>query len=346
MASGDSLKKTTVWFVGGIFSAPLVIAAIRQAEAEQGSSAKAQGLGSMRIMISHRLDEKRGMAQCDIFEPEPAGREEAGFIEWSLEMVRRHGVDLIIPRRYGSWFARARKRFSAVGAQVLVPADAETLDTIENKAALYRALPPQMVNVPRFHVVRDLTAFDDACADLSLLGTVCIKPTVGIAARGFRVLNKALGAGRADGDVYMSREQARAELAAMTVFPELMVMPYLAGPERSLDCLGLNGVLVCAVVRRKSQEGEQLLEDHQELLQVARKLTEVLNLSGLYNIQFMEGEDGRQYLLEINTRMAGGVHLGAASGVCLPYWAVRLATGSACLEDVPEPRTGGAARKA
>ena len=110
MHSGDSLKNPTVWFVGGIFSAPLVIAAIRRAEAEQ-----AQGLGSMRIMVSHRLDEKRGMAQCDIFEPEPAGREEAGFIEWSLEMVRRHGVDLIIPRRYGSWFARARKRFSAVG---------------------------------------------------------------------------------------------------------------------------------------------------------------------------------------------------------------------------------------
>ncbi len=346
MSAGDSLKTPTVWFVGGIFSAPLVIAAIRRAESEAGASAQGQGLAPMRIMISHRLDEKRGMAQCDIFEPEPAGREEAGFMEWSLEMARRHAVDLIIPRRNGSWFARARQRFAAVGAQVLVPADAETLDTIENKAALYRALPSQMVNVPRFHVVHDLSAFDQALEDLSRLGTVCIKPTVGIAARGFRVLNEALGAGRADGDVYMSAEQARAELAAMKCFPELMVMPYLAGPERSLDCLGLNGALVCAVVRRKSQNGRQLLEDNQELLEVARKLTEELNLTGLYNIQFMEGEDGRQYLLEINPRMAGGVHLGAASGVCLPYWAVRLATGSACLEDVPEPCTGGMARQA
>jgi hypothetical protein len=45
-------------------------------------------------------------------------------------------------------------------------------------------------------------------------------------------------------------------------------------------------------------------------------------------------------LLEINPRMAGGISYSFLSGVVLPYWAIRLALGTAEPGDIPAPKTG------
>lgn len=331
----------TVLFVGGIFSAPQVIESIRAA-------AQANPLGpKVQIVVSHRANERRGIDEADAFvlEPDETSRDPVAFMDWCLEVAAGLGVDVIVPRRNVAWFADARQRFQELGIQVIVPGDACLLASIENKAALYLALPSHLVAIPQFRTARTMTDFEDAYAELSSLGTVCIKPTVGIAARGFRVLDPALGVGRADADVYVSLEEARQELSALNRFPELMVMPYLPGPERSVDCLAHHGRLVVGIVRRKLDVGEQLLEDHPELLALAAKLTEYLKLHGLFNIQFMQGSGGQQFLLEINTRMSGGIYLSARSGVCLPYWAVLLALGLSTPGDVPAPVLGVRASK-
>ena len=56
-------------------------------------------------------------------------------------------------------------------------------------------------------------------------------------------------------------------------------------------------------------------------------------------MQFRDAE-GVSYLLEINPRMSGGLHYACLSGVAFPYWAARLALGTASPEDIPMPRTG------
>ena len=70
-----------------------------------------------------------------------------------------------------------------------------------------------------------------------------------------------------------------------------------------------------------------------------RRLTARFGCSNLFNVQFRD--DRRQsYLLEINPRMSGGLPFACRSGLVLPYWAIRLALGTARPEDIPQPRTG------
>jgi len=38
--------------------------------------------------------------------------------------------------------------------------------------------------------------------------------------------------------------------------------------------------------------------------------------------------------------MAGGTYFGAHTGLVLPYWAIRLALGTATAKDIPTPTTG------
>ena len=69
----------------------------------------------------------------------------------------------------------------------------------------------------------------------------------------------------------------------------MMLMPFLPGPERSVDCLGHDGELVRCVVRRKTKiEGYQYLENNPGLVEVVRRLTKHFRLTGLFNIQFRD----------------------------------------------------------
>jgi len=70
-----------------------------------------------------------------------------------------------------------------------------------------------------------------------------------------------------------------------------------------------------------------------------RRLIEKLNLNGLFNVQFKD-KDGVPFILEINARMSGGIAMSCLSGVCLPYWALRLAMGTATDADIPHGKTG------
>src|SRR4029453_5915808 len=118
------------------------------------------------------------------------------------------------------------------------------------------------------------------------------------------------------------------------------IMPYFSGPETSVDCLADNGRLIAAVVRTKFGAGEGLIEDGREVVEWSRQITRLLGLNDLYNVQYLDAADGSRHLLELNTRMAGGLFFGAFSGLLLPYWAIRLALGTATEADIPRPKTG------
>jgi biotin carboxylase len=161
---------------------------------------------------------------------------------------------------------------------------------------------------------------------------------------GFRIVSQrgtALDRLLSGDPIKIGLPDARLVLGQQPRFRDVLVMQYLPGPERSVDCLAHDGKLICCVVRRKPMgtEGAQLLEENPAIEELARRLTSHFQLGGVFNIQFRDG-DGTPYLLEINPRMSGGLHYACLSGVAFPYWAVRLALETACAEDVPRPRTG------
>lgn len=324
----------TIWLNKNLSSAFNVIETLRAASQAD----------PFRILCSHTNPDFPGLRVADAFEVEPRHLGEEKYLDYCLAFVRRHRVDVFIPGKNLGPIVKARRAFEDRGVRLVAAADADTLALLENKGELYRATGPAVVPLPDYRVVRDLAGFDAAYAELRKRHPrVCFKPCVSLFGLGFRIvseggsdLDRLLG-----GDVLkLGLKQARRLLGERPRFRDLMVMEYLAGRERSVDCLGRNGELVRAVVRLKpSGEGGQLIEDNPRVEELARRVTAHFRLDGLYNVQFRDRGDA-PYLMEVNPRMSGGLHFACLSGVALPYWAVRLALGTARPEDVPRPKTG------
>ena len=339
MTQNTSSALPRVWFNKNLSSTSFVIQTIRDAVA----ASCLDGDGFF-IVCSHPQANASVVPVADLFEIEPTGLGAKGYVEWCLDFVQRHRIDVFIPRNYASDIAANTERFEALGVKMIQPGSPELLALIKNKGLFYEALGADLVPQPGYKVVANREEFALAFHELSARhNKVCFKPTEGIGGKGFQIITtdgKPIHSSWDNSLLSVDYVEALADFATREDFPELMMMEFLPGQERSVDCLAQDGRLLAGIVRLKSFDGfEELLEDNPLLVEYARRITARVGLHGLYNVQFMES-GGVQYLLEVNSRMSGGVHYTAHSGVCLPYWAIRLALGTAQPGDIPEPRTG------
>jgi hypothetical protein len=313
----------TVWFNKHLSNTWEILALLR---AERSP-------GEFRVLCTHPRQVYQGRHHADAFEQEPIGLGDEAYVAYCLDFARRHDVRLFFPGRKALAVVRAAGRFAALGTAVLAAGDAETIALVNDKATTYAALAQDAL-LPDHAVVRDAAGFDAAYARLRARHRLlCYKPTVSVFGLGFRILTESP---RADAPLYITPDAASREVGGRG--RETLLMEYLPGPERSVDCLARDGELLRCVVRRK-EPGGQVIEDNPALTDVVRRLTARLRLTNLFNVQFREA-GGQSYLLEINARMSGGLPFACRSGVVLPYWALRLALGTAGPDDVPLPRTG------
>jgi hypothetical protein len=289
------------------------------------------------VVCSHPNGRYPGREVSDVFEQEPAGLGADAYVDYCRDFCRRQSVDLFMVGRKLLAIVTAAERVAPT--RVLAAADAAALQTLANKADVYAALAQEDACVPEYALVHDVPTFDAAWERLRARHELlCFKPTVSVYGLGFYIIadeGEALKKLRAGERLYLSCEEARRRMAEGK--PRLL-MPYLPGPERSVDCLAHEGHLVTCIVRRK-QAGGQVIEDQPALVDVVRRLTARFRLMNLFNVQFRDA-GGRSYLLEINARMSGGLPFAGQSGLNLPLWAIRLALGRATPADVPAPRTG------
>ena len=327
------MRRSTVWLNKGLSSTFDVIELIRAAGDE------------FHVVCSHTDPDVPAARACHTFEVEPKRLGEGAYLDYCLDFVKRHAVDVFIPGKMLGAIVRERSRFADVGTRLVAAGEPEALKLVDDKAALYGALPKGLVPIPDFEVVRDLAGFDAAYARLrERHPVVCFKPAVSIFGLGFKsitekpgLLDRLLGGG----SYTISLKDARRALGERPTLKPLMVMEFLAGAERSVDCLARRGELIRCVIRKKTDaaDGPQLLEENHPVERMTRALTEFLRLDGLFNVQFRDRVD-EPHLLEINPRMSGGLFYACHSGVNFPVWAVRLALGTATPADVPRPETG------
>lgn len=105
----------------------------------------------------------------------------------------------------------------------------------------------------------------------------------------------------------------------------LLAMPYLDGPEVSLDCLASGDELLC-IQRTKLSSNVQKIGCSSEFKEYAVSFAKATKIQGPFNLQF------RQYLghpvfLECNLRIAGGSYKDDWWGVSYPYQVYRWACG-------------------
>ena len=304
----------------------------------------------VQVIGTHADLDSPVLAACDEAYPEPP--EDvigADYVAWALAFTAEHRIDVLVPRLNSADLADAREDFAAAGVALVAP-PGDAIRLFHDKAAAYADAAPRGLAVPPYRVVTTSAELRAAVADLTPVSAqLCIKPVSGVAGAGYRRLTTEAPT-MADLlghlDPFETVERYCAALDASTAddqpaLPPLMVLPYLTGPEVTVDCLGdPDGGLLAAVGRTKGRRRRRIVDDGPSR-EVARELLAAHRMSFLSNVQvrYWQGPDDEQplpYLLEVNTRMSGGLFMTALTGLNLPWAAVQLALGQDLHLPTPE----------
>lgn len=297
------------------------------------------GSGQFTTIASHSRQTSPMLVAADHADIEPsfdrstpAGAD--AYTDWCLDFVVANRVQLFVVQRGRSAIARRLGEFAQAGCKALVTADADTLETIENKAQFYRICAAAGLPTPLAISVQDAAGFDAAHAVITGAGhAACIKPPRGVFGSGYFKLDDT----RPAFDRLMSIDDrvlptwlVRAAIAERGSIPDLLVMQHLPGTEWSVDCLCDQGRILAGFVRAKSANSQAISHD-EALMALAGAVAAQFNLSNVVNIQFKSATPGTgsPHVLEINPRMSGGCAAGALAGINLPVLQLLHAAGRA-----------------
>ncbi|AET68362.1 biotin carboxylase [Desulfosporosinus orientis DSM 765] len=284
-----------------------------------------------KVFISHVCENDYIQDIADYFEVEPS-IEGKDYVNYCLDFCRQHKIKLFVPRYNVEYLSRYQNEFERLGVKVMFVGSSSTYQLLNDKVKTYQTLidresDREGIAIPQTFCVR--TYFDFKNAYHKITGnksSPCLKPISGIGGDGFKQILEDMT--EVD-ELYkttastISKDRLLRVLKNSNAIKPLMVMEYLEGEEYSIDCLGYEGELIVAIPRRKLDLYRQVIEYREDLIAMARKLTQEFSLSYLYNIQ-IKYHQGRAYLIEINTRMSAGIHKSCLAGVNLLYLAVKL----------------------
>lgn len=299
------------------------------------------------VFYASNIDpEAVALSACDVAVVEPRHVGDAEYAAFALDVCRRYGIDVLIPLRRLDALAGVAAEFAAIGTALMCSPEAAVRALI-NKARTYELAGAAGLPVPPWRLVSDPEGLYAAVGELSRTDEkLCLKPNGEFSAFGFRILDDrpfTLGSlfGPSQPTVSVEAVAQALRLAGEQGdwVPELLVMPYLDGPEISIDCLSsASGELLVSVPRAKQGRFRTLLDDP-TLADIARLLVKHFELRYLTNVQ-LRRYHGEPVLLEANPRPAAGIFQTAFAGVNLPWAAVRLLLhGDAGLSD--QLRLGG-----
>jgi carbamoyl-phosphate synthase large subunit len=243
------------------------------------------------------------------------GVDDPGYLPALVELVRAHGIDLIVPLTDLDHGVLARGR-DALGALVLLPGP-EIVDALEDKWLAHQLFEDRGIASPP-------TWLPDALPD-DLEYPVLVKARHGFGSRG----------------IYRCDDARELEFFLGYTTFDSMVQSMCKGEEFSIDVFcDLESRCLNAVPRTmiESKGGESIkgmtIQD-EALIEVGRHVSETLGLVGPANIQCFREPDGTHRVTDINPRFGGGFPLPTAAGSRYPELALALAAG-----ERPEPRLG------
>lgn len=272
------------------------------------------------VIASHRYERNEILSVADYSLTEP--EEPQKRLLFIQETIQNHGIHHIHTGRNSQWFEEHRKAIESTGATLTTGARGVDWLTLADEKVNFARFMEQngLAVVPswRVNTLAELKAhllaqpFSDS--------PVCVKPVTGIYGMGFWRFDDSAS----PMDVFnhpeyrlVSPQQYIAAASASGSFTPLVLMPYLPGPEYSVDILADKGEILAAVGRRK--EGAiQYLVNEGSALELACACARTMKADGLVNVQTRNDVNGNPVLLETNMRPSGGVGYTLHSGVNLP----------------------------
>lgn len=289
--------------------------------------------GALTIIASHRHARPEITSVADLAYPEP--HEDGARVAYVLEQCSKHGVHVLLTGRNSRDYEAVRSQFAAAGIRLLTGAQStQALDIMEDKSRF--AHHCQQHGIP----VAGGWVFNNEAELLQLLDehggqALCVKPVNGIFAQGFWRLDTAEDAAW-DSFAHLYYTDSKkihldafrhayrhSEMVRNRPIP-MLLMPYLPGREYSVDVVCEHGEILLAITRCK--EGSvQIVGHDREALPWLVPLLRSLGADGIVSVQSKADAQGKQHVLEINSRPSGGIGYCAHSGVDLvqlafAYW--------------------------
>jgi carbamoyl-phosphate synthase large subunit len=241
--------------------------------------------------------------------------EEDGYIPSLRDLVRAHGVDVIVPLADMDQLKLARAR-DALDTLVLLP-DADVVDRMADKYAAHTLFEELGFDSPATYLP------DEIPDDLEF--PVLVKARRGYGSR----------------HIYRARDRESLELELARTPVDSMVQQVCPGTEFSIDLIcDFEGRCLNAIPRTmiESKGGESIkgmtVKD-EALIDLARRLSEAIPLKGVATVQCFRGPDGRHRITDVNPRFGGAFPLPQAAGGRYPELVLALAA-----SERPEPRVG------
>lgn len=283
----------------------------------------------IQVIGSNREENSVIQLVCDEWYTEPDGSGEE-YIEFCLDFCVRNKINVFVPRREMITISEHKERFTAIGVQVMVD-DYDIVKNLNNKATTYEMFKnTEGINVPDYYIVNCVEQFKEAYHLLKdKYGEVCMKFVNDEGGMSFRKITdkvEDLSGLRIYPGSRMTYDKLVDILGSADEFDDIMVMPYLPGEEISIDCLDTDSGLI-AIPRIKGNARHEVISFQPELLEMAATVMAKTGLKYPCNIQF-KCKDGIKYLLEINTRMSGGLQMACeAAEINIPQIALDKLSG-------------------
>lgn len=273
------------------------------------------------------------MSVCDEWYQEPVLNGEQ-YISFCLDFCREHSIDLFMPRREMVSISQYKDCFTNAGIQVMVD-DYQYVSILNQKHKAYEFFKQYDIGiVPEFYIATNVEQFKEAYKELfQKYKWICFKFVHDEGGKSYRLIDnnrRGYAALFKKQTTRISFDAAQNALSEKGTFPPVMIMPFLPDEEISVDCLNTSSGLI-AIPRVKDLTRIERVCYDTGILKICEDFYRHMPLECPCNIQF-KYLDGIPYLLEVNTRMSGGVQMAcAASNVNIPA----IAVGKLLGKDIP-----------
>lgn len=263
---------------------------------------------------------------CDEFYAERHDVGDREYLDFCLEFCKEHHIDIFVPRHNIVQIIQNADEFEKIGVRLLGETNSDIVAILDDKFMTYKHIESILPDrVPDMRIAHNISEFGEFVKDLSKQHKrVCYKLSADEGARSFRVIDDEIENIR---NLYnkpgnkITMEAALKTLDGYDFEIPVLVMPYLEDVEISADCLKTKmGNIVIPRYKTGKRYSEVIFD--KDLMKECELLMDRLELQMPINIQFKKG-GGKLYLLEINTRMSGGLQLSCkASGINIPMIAL------------------------
>lgn len=302
-----------IWIMEGLSSQRDVIRGINEFTINNNSH-------PISTYASHSQSRNEILSVADFSFSEP--KDINSRISFISSIIKTHRIAAIQVGKAGRWYEQHRQQIESLGVNLTTGASqVSTFDIADDKVSFAKTMLAHGLPVVPSIRVTDANTLEYLLKASPFPGCrLCVKPVTGIYGMGFWLLDdRSLST-----DILDHPEQRRIHpeqyLAAVKdsdTFTPLVLMPWLPGPEYSVDMLLNRGKVLCAIGRRKAG-ALQYLDNTGAAVELACACAEALQADGLVNVQTRHNAQGQPQLLEINLRPSGGIGYTRHSGVNLP----------------------------